>query len=52
MSLVTKGENLGLYLSGQQIKIPECNIFITQPKINDILYLPLSILVLDKYLFK
>lgn len=30
-----KGD-IGLYLSGQQIKIPSCGIFITQPKIKDI----------------
>lgn len=28
--------NIGLYLSGQQIKIASCGIFITQPKIKDI----------------
>ena len=30
-----KGD-IGLYLSGQQIKIPSCGIFVTQPKIKDI----------------
>ena len=30
-----KGD-IGLYLSGQQVKIPSCGIFITQPKIKDI----------------
>ena len=30
-----KGD-IGLYLSGQQIKVASCGIFITQPKIKDI----------------
>ena len=30
-----KGD-IGLYLSGQQVKIPSCGIFITQPTIKDI----------------
>lgn len=30
-----KGD-IGLYLSGQQVKVPSCGIFLTQPKIKDI----------------
>lgn len=30
-----KGD-IGLYLSGQQVKVPSCGVFITQPKIKDI----------------
>ena len=33
---MTKGVNVGLYLSGQPVQINECNIAITQPKIKDI----------------
>ena len=31
-----QGEKIGLYLSGQPIKIPSWNIFITQPKVKDV----------------
>ena len=34
--MVTKGEQVGLYLSGQPVQIPECNIYIEQPKIKEI----------------
>lgn len=33
---MTKGDNVGLYLSGQPVQIKDCNIAITQPKIKDI----------------
>ena len=33
---MAKGVNVGLYLSGQPVRINECNIAITQPKIKDI----------------
>ena len=33
-----KGD-IGLYLSGQQVKVPSCGIFLTQPKIKDIVML-------------
>lgn len=34
--MAAKGVITGLYLSGQPVKIKECNIVITQPKIKDI----------------
>ena len=36
MSMEYKGD-IGLYLSGQDVKIPACGIFVRQPKIKDIL---------------
>jgi len=33
---VVQGANVGLYLSGQPVKIADCNIAITQPTIKDI----------------
>ena len=34
--MVKKGVQVGLYLSGQPVPVPECNIYIAQPKIKDI----------------
>lgn len=34
--MAVQGEKVGLYLSGQPVLIPGCNIYITQPKIKDI----------------
>ena len=33
---MTKGVNVGLYLSGQPVQVKPCNVAITQPKIKDI----------------
>lgn len=33
---VKQGVNVGMYLSGQPVMIPDCNIVVTQPKIKDI----------------
>ena len=34
--MVAQGDKVGLYLSGQPVPIPDCNIVLTQPKIKDI----------------
>ena len=34
--MAVQGEKVGLYLSGQPVLVPNCNIYITQPKIKDI----------------
>jgi hypothetical protein len=34
--MAVQGEKVGLYLSGQPVLVPGCNIYITQPKIKDI----------------
>ena len=34
--MAVQGDKVGLYLSGQPVLIPDCNIYITQPKIKDV----------------
>lgn len=34
--MAVQGEKVGLYLSGQSVLVPGCNIYITQPKIKDV----------------
>ena len=33
---MTKGDKVGLYLSGQPVPIKDCNIILTQPKVRDV----------------
>lgn len=36
IAMAVQGDKVGLYLSGQPILVPDCNVYITQPTINDV----------------